>query len=592
MESEQRTCQNCKTEFVIEPADFSFYEKIKVPAPTFCQECRFQRRIAWRNERSLYKRKCDLCNNEVISIYHAQSPSRMYCQDCWWSDKWDPFSFGRNYDFSRPFFEQFRELVLSVPQMSLINKQAVNSPYCHSTVGNKNCYMIFGGDYNENCLYSTFNFYTKDSSDLYWVFKSERSYELVDSRGCFNVVFGQHIESCFDSRFLYDCRNCNNCFGCVGLRNKSYYIFNKPLTKKEYHEKLKEFDSTSYAEAQKILTEFRELVLRHPHKYAIIEHSKNCTGNQIINSKNCYKCFDMENEIEDNRYVWLAFGGPKDINSVCHISGGSELCYDSCSIVDDARILFSKKIWNQSRDVYYSYNCHNVSNIFGCVSLRNKQYCIFNKQYTKQEYEDLVSKIKHHMDEMPYVDKSGRVYKYGEFFPTEISPFTYNETVAQEYFPMTKDTAQKAGYRWKEQEAKNYQITVTSDRIPDRLKDIPDSITSEVIGCAHEGKCTEHCSFSFRIIPQEVSFSRAMNLPIPHLCSNCRHYQRIKQRNPLKLWHRKCTCAGTKSDNCVYQNTATHRHGQNHCLEEFETSYASDRPEIVYCEDCYQSEVV
>ncbi len=556
MRAENKICQNCQKEFVIEPEDFQFYEKIQVPPPTFCPDCRFQRRIAWRNERSLYKRKCDLCAKEVISIYHAQSPSRVYCQDCWWSDRWDPLSFGRDYNFSRPFFEQFRDLVLSTPQMSLINKQAVNSPYCHSTVGNKNCYMVFGGDYNEDCMYSTFNFYSKDSSDLYWVFKGERSYELVDSRGCFNVAFGQHCENCFDSRFIYDCKNCNNCFGCVGLRNKSYHIFNKPYAKEEYQKKLQDLNGASYVGAQGVLAEFRKLMLQRPHKFAIIEHSKSCTGNQIINSKNCYRCFDMENEIEDGRFMWLAFGGPKDINSVCHISGGSELCYDSCSIVDDARILFSKKIWNQSRDVYYSYNCHNVSDVFGCVSLRNKQYCIFNKQYTEDGFTTLVTRIKKHMDEMPFIGKGGRVYKYGEFFPVEISPFAYNETVAQEYFPLTKGETTERGYFWKDPETRQYTITMTNDKLPDHIKDVGDFILDQTIECGHKGACNEQCTAAFKIIPQELQFYRKMILPLPRLCPNCRHYQRIKQRNPLKLWHRKCTCVGEKSGNGIYQNTA------------------------------------
>ncbi|HEY4526141.1 MAG TPA: hypothetical protein VJL32_03550 [Candidatus Paceibacterota bacterium] len=42
----------------------------------------------------------------------------------------------------------------------------------------------------------------------------------------------------------------------------------------------------------------------------------------------------------------------------------------------------------------------------------------------------------------------------------------------------------------------------------------------------------------------------------------------------------------------AYKNFATHFHGENPCPTEFETSYAPDRPEIVYCEQCYNSEVV
>jgi RNA polymerase subunit RPABC4/transcription elongation factor Spt4 len=37
---ETKNCQNCKKDFNIEPDDFSFYEKMKVPVPTWCPECR------------------------------------------------------------------------------------------------------------------------------------------------------------------------------------------------------------------------------------------------------------------------------------------------------------------------------------------------------------------------------------------------------------------------------------------------------------------------------------------------------------------------------------------------------------------------
>ena len=60
MQSEKRNCQNCKIEFPIESEDFLFYEKMEVPAPTWCPDCRMARRLLWRNLRSLYKRDCGL----------------------------------------------------------------------------------------------------------------------------------------------------------------------------------------------------------------------------------------------------------------------------------------------------------------------------------------------------------------------------------------------------------------------------------------------------------------------------------------------------------------------------------------------------
>ncbi len=86
MTMESRNCQNCKLDFIIEPEDFVFYEKIKVPPPTFCPDCRLARKLVWRNERSLYKRNCDLCKKNIISMYKPTVLFPVYCHECWWSD--------------------------------------------------------------------------------------------------------------------------------------------------------------------------------------------------------------------------------------------------------------------------------------------------------------------------------------------------------------------------------------------------------------------------------------------------------------------------------------------------------------------------
>src|SRR3989344_828807 len=109
MGPETKNCQNCKQKFVIEPDDFAFYEKIKVPPPTWCPECRLQRRLAFRNERALYRRKCDLTGESVVSLYPEGTPFPVYSQKAWWGDSWDALGYGRDYDFSKSFFEQFAE---------------------------------------------------------------------------------------------------------------------------------------------------------------------------------------------------------------------------------------------------------------------------------------------------------------------------------------------------------------------------------------------------------------------------------------------------------------------------------------------------
>ncbi len=590
---ESRICKNCRNQFGVDSDDVVFYKKIQVPLPTFCPECRLQRRIAWRNERILYRRTCDATGKDILAIYPPEKKLIVYDQKYWWSDAWDPISFGRDYDFLRPFFAQFAELMQQTPQISVFNANAVNSEYCNYTVNQKNCYLVSAAWDSEETMYSNRILLAKDSSDLYVCPKNESCYENVSCKNSYRLMFSALCNECTDSAFLYNCRNCQSCFGCVNLRHKSYCIGNVQYTKAEYEKRLSEigpWSVSNIAAARRKLEELKSSAIR---RYAEIYKCTNVVGDNVEQSKNCYWCFDLAGNAENAKWAHWGSYGLKDSYDVGPGSGGnSELVYEGVSSgVNNARLKFTVTVWN-SHDVEYSVNCHGCNNCFGCVSLKNAQYCVFNKQYTKEEYEQLVEKIKAQMAQVQYVDKRGIAYGYGEFFPSELSTFAYNESVAQEYFPMRRDEAVAAGYLWHDPAERSYNITKPSEELPETIKEVTDDIMKETIGCAHNGTCHDGCVAAFRITPQELLFYRKFNLPLPRLCFNCRHYSRLQQRNPMKLWHRACTCAGTQSENNIYKNTAAHFHGAGHCPNEFETSYAPDRPEIVYCEQCYNGEVV
>jgi hypothetical protein len=193
---------------------------------------------------------------------------------------------------------------------------------------------------------------------------------------------------------------------------------------------------------------------------------------------------------------------------------------------------------------------------------------------------------------MAFTDSKGRTLAYGEFFPCNFLPFAYDETTAQEYAPKTKEEAIASGYRWREVDVKNYATTIEGSSLPEMIGEVGEEILKEVIACEHQGRCSHQCTVAFRIIADELQFYRAHSLPLPTLCPNCRHYARLAQRTPLRLWKRKCGCGGGQSEDGSYQNATAHFHGTSACSNEFETSYAPDRPEIVYCLQCYNSEVV
>ena len=573
MQQEIKTCQNCKKEFIIEPDDFKFYEKMEVPAPTFCPECRLQRRLLFRNDHALYRRESDYSSEMIFSMYSKDSPVKVWPRKIWLSDAFDPMKYGRDYNFSKPFFEQFKELNNEVPLPSLSTTNMVNSDYCNNLNDAKNAYLVFGGGFVENCLYGNRIVLSKDCVNCSFINKCELCFGSVNLSQCYNVFSSLDCENCNDVYFSKNLMGCSDCFGCANLRSQKYHIFNKKYSKDEYGQKIKSFKLDSFVTYMELKKQSEELWLNFPNKFMHGSHNSAASGDYIYDSKNSFNSYNIRGS-EDCKFCCYVDKAPiKDCYDYSYFGQGVELLYEctTCGIqVENCK--FTLESYSGVSNLQYCMHCQSSSsNLFGCIGLRNKQYCIFNKQYSKEEYAVLVPEIIKHMNEMPYVDKKGMVYKYGEFFPSEFSPFSYNETMAQECLPLTKEEAIGKGYSWSELEEKNYQINIKSNQLPDSIKNTDNSILGQIIGCQHEGNCNEKCTTAFKIIPQELEFYKRLNLPLPRLCPNCRHYERLAKRNPIKLWHRKCMKAG--------------------CTNEFETSYSPERPEIVYCESCYNKEV-
>lgn len=571
METRIKKCQNCKNEFEITEDDLGYYERIKVPPPTFCPECRIIRRMIWRNCRSLFKRNCSNCDKSVISMYSPKRTDLVHCMDCWTSDDRNPFLQGRDYDFSKNFFEQLDKLRKESPLLFVHHTGTlVRSDYTNYSADNKDCYLSYSVINGENIMYSEVIDKSKNSLDNYAVQKIEGSSYNVDCEGNYNTHYAIRSRNCIDSFFIFDCVNCQDCTLSFNLRNKRYVLKNKQLTKEEYENEVINLNLKSYFSFEEIRKLFDDLIKNKAiHKYAQVYNSQNVTGDNIGNSKNIFDSYDTQNS-ENIKYSVRTIVNSKDSYDNQGLANG-ELIFESVATSFGSYKDYFTYICVGSKECEYSLMCKNCSNCFGCVGLKNNQYCIFNKQYQKDEYFELVSKIKKQMDELPYVDKKGRVFKYGEFFPYDMSPFGYNETNAHDFFSIKKETAQERGYPWKDKEEKNYNITLLASDLPDSIDDVSDSILDEIVGCPNNGLEDYQCSNAYKIVTEELSFYRQKNIPLPLYCPNCRHYQRLKYRNPMKLWHRKCMNEG--------------------CENEFETSYSPERKEIIYCEKCYQKEV-
>ncbi len=574
MNPETKSCQNCKKDFTIETEDFNYYEKIKVPAPTWCPECRLIRRLIWRNDRYLYKVNCGLCCNTTLSTF-PKEVGVIYCASCFSSDNWSSLDYGVDYDFSKPFFVQFSELVKRVPARArfVSSTTLVNSDYTNLVSNLKNCYLIYNSDYNENCLYGSEIENSKDCVDNTMIDGCEQSYSNVNCKKCYKAFFSTDCIESSNILFSYDLVGCMYCFGCVGLRNQKYHIYNQPFSKEEYEVKILELFNGKREKINEIENIVQELLLATPRRYVHGRQNVNTTGEYIYNSKNVKNSY-IVTEAQNCKYcMWLVVSGARDTYDLTEYGDKVELIYDCITVgVNTTNVKFSKMVSKNSMDIEYTYGCSSSQHIFGSVGIRKKQYCILNKQYSKEEYEELLPKIKKHMNEMPFVDKIGRIYKYGEFFPTEISPYSYNQSSAQEFYPLNKTEIESLGCRYEEISEKDYIPTILKYNIPSNIGSVSNTILDEIIECFEWGNDSakkQNCTKAFRVTSNELIFYKNNNIPLPEKCPNCRHFDRIKKRNGIGLYDRACT----------------------KCAIPIKTSYSPQRPEIIYCEKCYQQEV-
>ena len=550
------SCRHCSKAFEITPDDLAFYDdvspviggqKLLIPAPSMCPDCRAQRRLLFRNDMTLYHRKSDLSGKQIVSIYAPDTPYTVYDQDEWWSDQWDPLSYGRPFDFSKTFTEQFSELDRAVPHMSLFTTNVENSYYTNHSLNAKNTYLIAGATDIEDSLYGRFVISCHSIVDGLSLYSCRWCYECTASQGCYQCQYATYCFNCSDSFMVEDCQNCKNCFLCFGLKGQQYCFLNEHIGKEEYEKRVAEIFPITREKIALLGQRFRELKAGLPHRAQYVFGSEDSSGDMVFGSKNCHHCFDCSG-CEDCQNVTNTPRGyrSRDVNYTA--PEGVRYCFNVGSTVGVERALSTFLAWYGS-DVSYSRECHHCSDIFACSGLKRARYCILNRQYTKEEYEALVPQIVLHMQ------KTG---EWGEYFHPSLSTMGYNETLAQEYYPLTRDRALHYGWKWRDGEEKKDQYLGPSYDFPDNIHDVPDDITKQILTCEMTGK-------PYKIIPQELKFYREMNIPIPRKCPDQRHKERMALRNPRKLWSRHCA----------------------KCQKDIQTTYAPERPEIVYCESCY-----
>lgn len=565
----ERVCDECGTTFRIEEGDIEFLKKLRVCPPLQCPRCRSRRRLAMMaNILQYYRKDCAAHPGEkAISQMDDAIPYKIYDNDFWWDpNAWDAVSFGRPYDPAASFEEQWKKLLLDVPHMAIerFNKSIINSEYTADSFDVKNCYLSSSVGLSENISYSVWVAYGKDCLDCLHVDHIEYSYAVTDSDHIYNCKYVRLSDHCADSVFLFDCHNCENCFGCVNLRSKKYCFFNEQLGKEEYMEKMKTIDLGRRGTVVEYTRRFEEFISeRGIYKALRMKNSPRAVGDDLKDCKDCIDVFSAASmkflltfyKNENLRHSVDVLGASDSMDVT--LFGPGESSYNVLDGLQVNKITCGYFLEN-CLEMEYCYECVDCKYCFGCSGLKKKKFCILNDQYAEEEYWKTVDEIKTKLAEMG---------TYGTFLPLRDSFFYYHDTYAYAMMPLSENEARAAGARWRKEEANvdtRGMAAISAADVPDRIDDTGDDILQKAVLCEETGR-------PFKITPSELAFYRTFRIPVPVVHPQRRTLKRFGLRNfSFELYDTTCV----------------------HCGKEIRTSYDSAKNLRVYCENCYQQEVI
>ncbi len=507
----QRICTITGKTFVITEAEQALIAKFEqlhpllkpgdIPLPTI-HPLEFSRQLqSYVTLMSLFDSKSVISGQPLITRYNPRLGYKVCTSEEFWSDAVDNTNVGKPYDFSRPFFEQWNELMREVIMQPLVQISCENSHYVDSSSSLKNCYLCFGMGDSEDCMYCLKTRYplrNRDCVDCIGIVDCELCYSCIH---CDHAYDCQHCSDCIDCYQCFGSRDligCKYCFGCVGLRQAEYYIFNQAVTKEAYDNFMKQANLGSYQSRQGYLEQCRQFHKQNPTVVATIKQSENASGSYLQHCRNAYECEFGEN-LEDCGWSTGAFG--KDIWRGEVYQG--ELGYQSAVL--SGRLGFCNSI-NTGSENFYSYMIWGSNSCFGCVMLKQKSYCILNKQYTKAEYEELVPRIIAHMK------STG---EWGQFLPAKYAPHYYEESQAHEFLDQrAKIKDQRSGVQTLDKRELRCEDDIANVEV--------EKVDGIVWECCLTGK-------PFKLVRQEVEFYRQQNIPLPRI-----HWQERLKRLRLR----------------------------------------------------------
>jgi hypothetical protein len=543
------TCEETGEEFEITKEEFALYRSLGMPLPTVAPWVRHRRQRAFVAGFYLYRRT-QPDGSFLITMYDPECPVPILAPPVWYSDAFDPLTYGRPLDPNRSFFDQWLAFSPYVPRPAIMNDpKSENSSWSVYSYNVKNCYFTYGGGGGENLTFcERFGDY-KNSVDSAGGSLSEWCYETVICNHCARAFFSERCESCLDIYFCLNCISCQDCFGCTNLEHKQFCFFNEQLTESEYRKRLKEIDLKDY----KVLEQYKQKASeiwnkawRVAGRNSRIEES---IGDELMD---CRDVVGVDMAQVERAYNCFAITGAKDVIDSSSSERPLERTANTIYALGYDLKMVSACI--NGLDLEYCELMFSSEHCFGCIGLTHKRFCIFNKQYTEEEYWPLVDAIKTAMLARG---------EYGEFFPYRASLFAYNASHADALHPLSKEEATTLGSRWY---SFQHELTAPAspiEELPLCLDETFDDVLSKSFRCPVSGH-------AFRYVKPELDFHRQFGIALPRVAPAVRRTDRANRQLPMHLYKRTC----------------------GKCQKQIFARIPPSSPLPLLCESCYETWVI
>lgn len=420
----ERTCAMTGQKWNMSDEEIGWYKKFQVPPSAVAPQTRWMHHGLWYVGYQYWYQSHPETGKPIICTVHPATGIKVLPDQEWFQK--DFTQMGREYDLSKSFFEQWRELQLSVPMSAQRNHVEPKNSISFVSQGDEDSYFV-GASKSKRTIYSHVATDTEDSCEVYQGFSIQNSYNVVHSHRIFNSKFVRECYDCLNSAFLFDCRNCEFCFGATNKRNKKYVWFNEQLSKEEWEKRMAEVDLGSRRVSDDYLSRFYRLIAEQgvwPENFN--NQDVDSTGEYLNKTTNVRASYFCAEGGVDEYFCNFSLGASRQ-NAFTGYPVFATDCYYSASISRGGNCKFCF-LNIQSNQMEYSLLCYNCENCFGCIGLQRKQFCILNKQYTEEEYWKRVDVIKCAM-----MDRG----EYGEFFPARFSPSYHGDSGGSYWFGAT-----------------------------------------------------------------------------------------------------------------------------------------------------------